>query len=92
MAKRAYQEWLEVMPSDRIMWGGDGVNAESIYGATVVTRQCLAEALAEKVVRGELNETQGHRIGRQILRENALKLFPQLLKPGRNVSPSSGLK
>ena len=23
MAKRAFQEWLEVMPSDRIMWGAD---------------------------------------------------------------------
>jgi len=84
MAKRAYQEWLEVMPSDRILWGGDGVNAESIYGATVVTRRCLAEALAEKVIRGELREEQAHRIGRQILRENALKLFPQLLAPGKN--------
>jgi uncharacterized protein len=84
MAKRAYQEWLEVMPSDRIMWGGDGVNAESIYGATVVTRQCLAEALTEKIVRGELSEKQGHRIGRQILRENALTLFPQLRKSIRS--------
>jgi uncharacterized protein len=78
MAKRAYQEWLEVIPSDRILWGGDGVNAESIYGATVMTRQCLAEALAEKVIRGELRGPQAERIGRQILRENALKLFPQL--------------
>ena len=38
------------MPVDKILWGGDGVNAESIYGATVMTRQCLAEALAEKVI------------------------------------------
>jgi hypothetical protein len=78
MAKRAYQEWLEVMPSDRIMWGADTVQAEGIYAATVWTRQCLAEALAEKVDRGELREEQALSIGRQILRENALKLFPTL--------------
>jgi predicted TIM-barrel fold metal-dependent hydrolase len=84
MAKRAYQEWLEVVPVDKILWGGDGVNAESIYGATVMTRQCLAEALAEKVIRGELREPQAERIGRQILRENALKLFPQLHTSNRN--------
>lgn len=78
MAKRAYQEWLEAFPSDRIMWGGDTVHAESIYAATVLTRQCLAEALAEKVDRGELSEAEAVHIGRQILRENALKLFPQL--------------
>ena len=56
MAKRAYQEWLEMMPSDRIMWGADTVQAEGIYAATELTRQCLAEALAEKVERGELRE------------------------------------
>ena len=55
MAKRAYQEWLESMPSDRIMWGADTVQAEGIYGATEFTRQCLAEALAEKVDRAIRN-------------------------------------
>jgi uncharacterized protein len=44
MARRAYQEWLEMMPSDRIMWGTDTVQAEGIYAATLWTRQCLAEA------------------------------------------------
>ena len=78
MAKRAYQEWLEVMPADRIMWGADTVQAEGIYAATEFTRQCLAEALAEKVVRGELREEHAIRIGGQVLRENALKLFPKL--------------
>ena len=78
MAKRAYQEWLEMMPSDRIMWGADTVQAEGIYAATEFTRQCLAEALAEKVDRGELGEEHAHGIGRQIMRDNALKLFPKL--------------
>lgn len=78
MAKRAYQEWLESMPSDRIMWGADMVNAEGIYAATEFTRECLAEALAEKVIRGELKEQHAATIGRQVMRDNALKLFPKL--------------
>ncbi len=78
MAKRAYQVWLETMPSDRIMWGADTVQAEGIYAATEFTRQCLAEALAEKVERGELREEDAAEIGRRILRDNALKLFPKL--------------
>lgn len=78
MAKRAYQEWLEMIPSNRIMWGADTVQAEGIYAATEFTRQCLAEALAEKVERGELREEHATRIGRQILRDNALELFPKL--------------
>jgi hypothetical protein len=78
MAKRAYHEWLEAVPSNRIMWGADCNHAEGIYGATAFTRRCLAEVLAEKVDRGDLTEEHALRIGKQILRDNALELFPQL--------------
>ena len=77
-AKRAYHEWLEVMPSNKIMWGADCTHAEGIYGATELTRRCLAEVLAEKVGHGDLREEDALRIGKQVLRENALELFPQL--------------
>jgi hypothetical protein len=66
------------MPSDRILWGADCNHAEGIYGATEITRRCLAEVLAEKVERGDLLEEHALRIGRQVLRDNALNLFPQL--------------
>jgi predicted TIM-barrel fold metal-dependent hydrolase len=78
MAKRALHEWLEVMPSSRILWGADCTHGEGIYGATVLTREVIAEVLAEKVERGELIEEHAIRIGRQILRDNALALFPSL--------------
>lgn len=78
MAKRAYQEWLDAVPANRILWGADNVYPESIYGATMTMRQCLAEALAEKVLRGELREDDATAIGRMILRDNALELFPKL--------------
>jgi len=66
------------MPSSRIMWGADGTSAESIYGATEFTRRCVAEVLAEKVRDGDLTEEHALRIGKQIMRDNALALFPQL--------------
>lgn len=78
MAKRAFHEWLDVMPSNRIMWGADCNHAEGIYGATEVTRRWLAEVLAERVERGDLTEEHAMRIGKQVLRDNALALFPQL--------------
>jgi hypothetical protein len=78
MAKRAFHEWLEVVPSDHILWGADCNHAEGIYGATEFTRRCLAEVLAEKIDGGDLREDHARRIGKQILRENALALFPQL--------------
>lgn len=77
-AKRAYHEWLDAFPSNRILWGGDSSTAEAIYGATELTRRCLAEVLAEKVAGGTLTREQAAHIGRQILRENALELMPRL--------------
>jgi predicted TIM-barrel fold metal-dependent hydrolase len=78
MAKRAFHEWLDVMPSSHILWGADCNHAEGIYGATEFTRRCLAEVLAERADRGELVEEHARRIGRQVLRDNALALFPRL--------------
>jgi predicted TIM-barrel fold metal-dependent hydrolase len=78
MAKQAFHEWLDVMPSTRILWGADYNHAEGIYGATEFTRRVLAEVLAERVDRGELRMVDAEHIGRQILRENALRVFPRL--------------
>jgi len=77
-AKRAFHEWLELVPSDRILWGSDLHHAEGIYAATEMTRRCLGEVLAEKVARGDLTEPQAMRIGKQIMRDNALEAFPRL--------------
>lgn len=77
-AKRAFHEWLELIPSDRILWGSDSHQAESIYAATEMTRRCLGEVLVEKIERGDLTECQAERIGKQIMRDNALEVFPRL--------------
>ena len=78
MAKRAFHEWLDVIPSNRLMWGADCNHAEGIYGATEMTRRVLAEVLAERVDRGDLRLEDAQHIGRQILRDNALETFPGL--------------
>jgi hypothetical protein len=78
MAKQAFHQWLEVMPSNRIMWGCDAHHAEGIYAAAKMARRCLAEVLSEKIAWGNLMEPQALKIGRQIMRENALELYPGL--------------
>lgn len=77
-ARRAYQEWLECVRSDRIMWKADTVRAEGICPATEFMPQCLLEALTEKVTRHELLEEHALQIGRHILCENAITLFPSV--------------
>ena len=77
-ARRTFDEWLDVVPSNRIMWGSDSKSAEEIYGAAEFMRRCWAEVLAGKMDRGDLTEEQARRVGRQVFRDNALELFPQL--------------
>jgi predicted TIM-barrel fold metal-dependent hydrolase len=89
MAKRAYREWLDMFSSNRIMWGSDMFTIEGSYGTTIYTRQCITEALAGKVVDQELREADAVRIGRQILRENALELFPSLRQRVKPWTPES---
>jgi hypothetical protein len=60
------------------MWGADAHHVEVVYGAAEFPRCCLAEALAEKVDRGELRVADALHIGQQVMRDNALELFPQL--------------
>jgi uncharacterized protein len=76
LAKRALHEWLDLIPASRILWGADCNHAEGVYGATVVTRQVLADVLTERVARGDLREADALHIGDRILRENALEVFP----------------
>lgn len=78
VTRRALLEWLEIMPSNRIMWGADCNHAEGVYGAAQTFRDILAETLTIKVRRSELSEESAMSIGRQILRENALEVFPGL--------------
>jgi len=78
VAKRALREWLECIPANHILWGGDSVHPEGVYASTVRTRRCLADALAEKVLRGEVSEPQAIDIGRKILRDNARALYSRL--------------
>ena len=41
-------------------------------------RRCLCETLAERVLRGDLDEEHAIHIGRLIMRENALSLYRRL--------------
>jgi hypothetical protein len=78
MAKRAFHEWLDVVPSNRITVGGDDSTAEGIYGELELTRRCVAEVLVERVDRGDLAEEDARQIGKNILHHNALELYPRL--------------
>ncbi len=74
-ARANLADWLELVPANKILWGGDAFRVEEAYGASRLARRVVTEALAEKVEARYLSEAEALRIGRMILRENGFELF-----------------
>ncbi|RJP71987.1 MAG: hypothetical protein C4532_06840 [Candidatus Abyssobacteria bacterium SURF_17] len=73
--KRALNEWLSYVPAGKFLWGGDCGTAEGIYGAVYMVRHALAEALAEKIRDGQMDEEIAVFVARSLLHDNAGRLF-----------------
>jgi predicted TIM-barrel fold metal-dependent hydrolase len=73
--RSALHEWLEAVPSNKILMGGDGLNIEHCYGVMVRQREALAEVLAEKLAWGHVSLRLAKLLAYRILRGNAREVF-----------------
>ncbi|MEW6355678.1 MAG: amidohydrolase family protein [Planctomycetota bacterium] len=74
--RRTLSEWLDVLPTDRILaWGGDALRVEMSYGSLTLAKRVMADVLAERVESKILDESEAIAVAWKILRENALSLF-----------------
>ncbi len=79
-ARHALDEYLETVPANKIIgFGGDYRTPELSYAHAVMARRNIAQVLEAKVTGGLFDEQRALEIGRLLLRDNALALFP----PGR---------
>jgi len=74
-AERAFDETLDLVPANKLMWGGDGHSVEESYGALLAMRKVLTKALARKVAAGELSFSSALELMQGILSQNARCLF-----------------
>lgn len=75
-AQRYLHEWLETVPSNKIMaFGGDYHNVENTFGHSLMAREVVAKVLVEKVKTGYLTETESKEIAKRILYTNVIDLF-----------------
>ncbi len=74
-ARNALSEWIEMVPGNKIMWGGDADTVEELYGAVLALRDVLESVLTEKVESGYLNMESASYLVRGILADNATRLF-----------------
>lgn len=75
-AERYLHEWLETVPSNKIIaFGGDYHNVENAFGHSLMARMVVAKVLIEKVKTGYLTEEEAKQIAERIFYKNALDLF-----------------
>ncbi len=76
-SRRALDECLETVPVNKVMaFGGDYRFPELTYAHAQMARRNVAQVLVGKVEAGLFTEDQALEIGRLLLRENALAVFP----------------
>jgi len=73
--RRCLDEWLDLVPANKFMWGGDTVNVVECYGHTRLVRKLVSEVLSSKVKKGDLKVDDAVDFSKMMFRENALDLF-----------------
>jgi len=74
-AKNALSQWLDLIPANKLVWGGDCGRVETAYGALIFAKEVVVEALAEKVHDGTFGMDIACHIARGIFNQNASSLF-----------------
>lgn len=74
--KRGLDEWLEIVPSNKIFaWGGDHGIIEHSYASLMLAKDLVSEALAAKVVSGYFSEKVAVSVAERIMGENAVEVY-----------------
>lgn len=75
-SRRALNEWLEVMPANKIFaFGGDYCFVEGACSHAKIARYNVTKVLADKVDNGYFDIDEAKRIADMILRDNAAEFF-----------------
>jgi predicted TIM-barrel fold metal-dependent hydrolase len=76
VSKRMLHEWIETVPSNKIMaFGGDYVIVEGTYAHSRMARKVVSEVLSEKVEEGYFSLEDAIRLSDDILAKNAWNHF-----------------
>ncbi len=76
VGRRALSDMLDTVPASKLHgFGGDYIFVEGSYGHAVLARQEISRVLCEKVEEGRFSEEYALKVGKMLLRENALENF-----------------
>lgn len=70
-----FDEMLDCVPYNKILWGGDCQFIEESAGSLEFGKQVVCEVLTTRIVNGQMDETSAKNIISAVFRENALEIF-----------------
>jgi len=74
--KRGLDEWLEIVPANKIFaWGGDHGIIEHSYASLMLAKDLISETLAAKVVSGYFSEKVAISVAEKIVGGNAVQVY-----------------
>lgn len=79
----ALEEILDMVPYNKIFWGGDCSTIEEAVGSLESGKEVVARVLAARVERGAMSEEVARDVALKIFRENAVRMFQLEERLGR---------
>jgi hypothetical protein len=76
ITKKYLNEWIEMVPQNKILWGADSFRVlEGVVGQVKYFKKILSEVLAEKVLSGYFDQESAIELAKKILYKNGLQFF-----------------
>jgi hypothetical protein len=75
IARSALSQWIDLIPANKLLWGGDCGRVETAYGALLFAKEIVADVLAAKVCEGYFDIDLAFYLANAIFNENAKTIF-----------------
>ena len=77
-AIQALDEFFDLVPGNKIMWGGDAFRVEEAYAGACEAKEVVTSVLANRIDRGDLDTEGAVELARALFYGNARDLFQRL--------------
>ena len=74
-AAETLNEFIDLVPYNKLMWGGDSYRVEEAYAGACLAREVVAEVLAGRIDRGDMDFETAIKISKAIFHDNAREVY-----------------
>lgn len=75
IAIASLKEYFDLVPLNKLTWGGDSLTVEEAYGSAINAKEILSLILSEKIIKEEINFETALYIARKIFHDNAKEIY-----------------